>query len=394
MASPIRSLKVAGQLNGMRDPFARSWHSQMRFDELERAISTLPRARIGFYPTPLHKVANISRRYGVDIYLKREDLAGPGAISGSKTRLAEFIIGEALQQGVTHVLTVGAYISNSAMQLGAAALAAGLTPILFLYDNLAEGMPSNWRGNLLLDKLMGMEVHCFPRSPDMSQERVWDEVLYPAVEQRRIELEHQGHKVLVAPAGATHPSSVAAHLLTYSEIAAQCGALGFSPDHLYHTTGTGGVLPAFIAGRMLTDWSPTIRSIAISCYRPDNYIHEGIIADRVRSIFGLWGLASPSENEIMAQLDIDQRFIGPDYAVPSPESTAAIRELAACDAVFLGPIYTGKGFAGLLSHIREGRVAQGSSVVFLHTGDVSNLFEDARITGPLADDAEHHADQA
>jgi 1-aminocyclopropane-1-carboxylate deaminase/D-cysteine desulfhydrase-like pyridoxal-dependent ACC family enzyme len=356
----------------------------MTLDELEHAIGRFPRRRIGFYPTPLHKAENISRRYGVEIYFKREDMAGPGTISGSKVRPAEFIIGEALEQGVTHLLTVGAYLSNSATQLASAAIQAGIIPIVFLYDNLGEGHPSAWRGNLLLNKVMGIEVHCFPRKPDESQEKVWDQTLYPAVEVRKARLEAEGNKVLVAAAGAIHPSGLAAHLLTYKEISEQSHALGFRPDYLYHTTGTGGVLPAFVAGRLLTGGSPRIRSIAISSYRPDNYIHHGIIVERVKAIHSSLGQVPPTEDAIMAEIDIDQRFIGPDYAVPSTEGTAAIRELAASDAIFIGPVYTAKGFAGLLTHIREGKVPAGSEVVFLHTGDTSNLFEDPRITGAIS----------
>lgn len=277
----------------------------MTLDELEHAIGRFPRRRIGFYPTPLHKAENISRRYGVDIYFKREDMAGPGTISGSKVRPAEFIIGEALEQGVTHLLTVGAYLSNSATQLASAAIQAGITPIVFLYDNLGEGHPAAWRGNLLLNKVMGIEVHCFPRKPDESQEKVWDQTLYPAVEVRKAELEAEGNKVLVAAAGAIHPSGLAAHLLTYKEISEQSHALGFTPDYLYHTTGTGGVLPAFVAGRLLTGGSPRTRSIAISSYRPDNYIHHGIIVERVKAIHSSLGQVPPTEDAIMAEIDID-----------------------------------------------------------------------------------------
>lgn len=355
----------------------------MTLDELEAIVKTLPRKSIGFYPTPFHKAENISKKYGVDIYLKREDLSGPSAIGGSKIRLAEFIVGEALRDGVTHILTVGAYLSNSAAQIAAAALQSGITPILFLYDTMAEGYPSTWRGNLLLSKIMGIEVHCFPRKPEESQEKVWEDTLYPAVSKRTAELEALGHKVLYAPAGATHPASFPAHLLTFKEIADQSRTLKFEPRYIYHTTGTGGVLPAFAAARLLTNASCSIRSIAISSYRPDNFINHSIIVDRVREIFSVLGRSPPSDNAILEELDIDQRFIGPDYAVPTPESIEATKELASLDGIFLGPVYTAKGFAGLLSHIGERRIPTGSKVVFLHTGDTNNLFEDQRITGRL-----------
>jgi 1-aminocyclopropane-1-carboxylate deaminase/D-cysteine desulfhydrase-like pyridoxal-dependent ACC family enzyme len=158
--------------------------------ELDQLIVKLPRKHIGFYPTPFHKLENLSRNHRVNIFMKREDMAGPGTISGSKMRQAEFIIGQALKDDVDTIITQGVYLTNSGMQ-----------------------------------------------------------------------------------------------------------------------------------------------------------------------------------------------FAGENYAVPSAESTAAIRELARSDGVFIGPVYTDKGFAGMLDHARTGRIESGSNVAFLHTGDTGNLFETSGVVG-------------
>jgi cysteine synthase len=76
-------------------------------------------------------------------------------------------------------------------------------------------------------------------------------------------------------------------------------------------------------------------------------------------------------------------FIGEDYAVPTTESTAAIRELARAEGVFVGPVYTGKGLAGLLHHARSGLIPADSNVAFLHTGDTGNLFEIPEVVGHI-----------
>jgi 1-aminocyclopropane-1-carboxylate deaminase/D-cysteine desulfhydrase-like pyridoxal-dependent ACC family enzyme len=360
----------------------------MEFKELENYVLRFPRKSVGFYPTPFHKVGNISDKYNVNIFMKREDMAGPGTISGSKIRLAEFIVGSAIENGVTHILTVGAYLSNSAMQVAAAAIQAGIKPIVFLYDTMAEGLPKAYRGNLLLDQLMGVEVVYIPRAADESQEGIWDAKIFPAVETRKAELEAQGHKVMVAPAGAAHPVSFMAHTLTYKEMIEQARKLGVELDYIYHTTGTGSTLPGMIAAKLLTGnagGSVKIRSIAINSYRPENWVNREMIVERVKVIFQQFGQQVPADDVIRAEIDVDERFIGRDYAVPSEEGTAAIKELASCDAVFLGPVYTAKGFAGLLAHIREGRVPAGSNIAFLHTGDTGNLFEDPRIVGEVTE---------
>jgi 1-aminocyclopropane-1-carboxylate deaminase/D-cysteine desulfhydrase-like pyridoxal-dependent ACC family enzyme len=101
----------------------------------------------------------------------------------------------------------------------------------------------------------------------------------------------------------------------------------------------------------------------------------------VKDIFERFGMQPPGDNAILNEIDVDERFIGENYAVPSPESTAAIKELASHDGVFVGPVYTGKGFAGFLDHARTGRMEPGSNVAFLHTGDTGNLFEISKVVG-------------
>src|SRR5215475_9483096 len=132
----------------------------MDFTQFDTAINKLPRHRVGFYPTPFHPLPTLSAAYGINLFMKREDLAGPSAISGSKMRLAEFILGRAVEDGVTHVITQGAYLTNSGLQFAAACLRAQITPILVLTRNVARhGELGEFRGNYLLNKTMGVETH-------------------------------------------------------------------------------------------------------------------------------------------------------------------------------------------------------------------------------------------
>jgi hypothetical protein len=57
---------------------------------------------------------------------------------------------------------------------------------------------------------------------------------------------------------------------------------------------------------------------------------------------------------------------------PSPPPKASqIRELAQAEGVFVGPAYTGKGFASMLDHIYARHASSPAAhIAFLHTGDV------------------------
>ena len=52
----------------------------------------------------------------------------------------------------------------------------------------------------------------------------------------------------------------------------------------------------------------------------------------------------------------------------------AVRMLARLEGVFLDPVYSGKGMAGLIDLIRKGRFKSTENLVFLHTGGQVGLF--------------------
>jgi 1-aminocyclopropane-1-carboxylate deaminase/D-cysteine desulfhydrase-like pyridoxal-dependent ACC family enzyme len=81
-----------------------------------------------------------------------------------------------------------------------------------------------------------------------------------------------------------------------------------------------------------------------------------------------------SKLEAAADVVNDDGSAGPAYGVSTPESREALRVAARSDALLLDPIYTAKGFAGLLRWIREARVRRGETVLFLHTGGLPALF--------------------
>src|SRR5260370_1830078 len=56
------------------------------------------RLELALAPTPILKLDRLSRRLGVELHVKRDDLTGL-LESGNKVRKPEFLVGEALQQG-------------------------------------------------------------------------------------------------------------------------------------------------------------------------------------------------------------------------------------------------------------------------------------------------------
>jgi L-cysteate sulfo-lyase len=75
-----------------------------------------------------------------------------------------------------------------------------------------------------------------------------------------------------------------------------------------------------------------------------------------------------------ASVEVVASHAGPAYGVPHEAIIEAIRLAGQLEALALDPVYSGKGLAGLIALIRQGRWRKDENVVFLHTGGAPALF--------------------
>ena len=71
---------------------------------------------------------------------------------------------------------------------------------------------------------------------------------------------------------------------------------------------------------------------------------------------------------------LDDRHVGPGFGIVDAPTREAVHLLARTEGIVLDPTYTGKGFAGLLAHIRQGVVRPDEDAVFVHTGGTPLVF--------------------
>ena len=75
-----------------------------------------------------------------------------------------------------------------------------------------------------------------------------------------------------------------------------------------------------------------------------------------------------------ASVEVVAEHAGPAYGVPHEAAIEAIRLAGQFEALPLDPVYSGKGLAGLIALIRQGRWRNDEDVIFLHTGGAPALF--------------------
>lgn len=316
-----------------------------------KKLSDFSRIPFGVMPTPLYKLENISREFGKNIYIKRDDMIGV-ALGGNKVRKLEYLLADARDQGADVVLTAGGPQSNHAMLTAACASRIGMKTILVLKK---RGELTG--GNLILDDIFNAEV-CLVDTDS------YDDV-YAEMHRMMDELRKGGHTPYFIPVGGSVPMGSLGYVGCTEEIAAQSKALGVNFDAIVSATGSGGTYAGLTYGAKLN--LPGARSVGIGvCDDP----FEEITFDLMNGLKDLLEADVPVERE-----DIHIRYhIGPGYAIPSPEGCAAVRRLARSEGILVDPVYTGKALAGMFKLLEEGYFMGEENILFVHTGGAGALF--------------------
>ena len=325
-------------------------------EELRRRIGQVPQVDIGHFPTPLEQCPRLSAVLGGPrIYIKREDCSGL-AFGGNKVRQLAFTIGEAVHRGAdTIVLGAGGSQSNHCRQAAAAAARLGLK----CYLCLSRDHKSVMQGNLLLDYLAGANVKLVdaPRGPEL------DAVKYALAG----ELEADGLKPYVIAGPRSNALAAVAFASCIAEIHEQQGALGIDADWIYAAGSAGGTQAGSILGSKALGMK--LKPVGIASMRlVDRIERVQIAATDAAKILDL-DLQIPRE-----EVHNTDAYVGESYGVLTSECIEALKLVAQTEGIFLDAVYTSKAFAGLIDHIRQGKIASDETVIFLHTGGTPTLF--------------------
>ncbi|RSM69322.1 D-cysteine desulfhydrase [Amycolatopsis sp. WAC 01375] len=313
---------------------------------------------LGHFPTPLEPMERLasvlSRKYRrvPNLWIKRDDCTGL-ATGGNKTRKLEFLVGEALEQGADTLITQGATQSNHARQTAAAAARAGLECRLLLEQRQIRDEEYERSGNVLLDELLGAQiVDRLPAGTDMAA----------AMDSLADDLRAEGRKPYVIPGGGSNPVGA----LGYVECAAELDAAPVPVDWVVHATGSTGTQAGLVAGLRAVH-SPAL-VLGVSVRQPEQKQVDAVytLAARTGELLG----AEVLRDDVL----VDDRWVGDGYGVPTEAMTDAMSLLATTEGILLDPVYSGKGFAGLLGAIADERFDETDNVVFVHTGGVAGLF--------------------
>ena len=328
--------------------------------QLLDALERVPRRLLGTYPTPLIHLEKLSRELGRAVYVKRDDTLGPAA-GGNKTRKLEHLLADAIERGAEKVVTVGGSQSNHARLTAAAARMFGLEPHLLLFGN----RPERAGGNLLLDELIGAELHFIPPGPIARRACTFEELDEYVREQASSRVgEHY-----YVPLGGSNGLGSVGYVRAALEIEEQAGAADIAEAWIVLATGSGGTLAGLLAGLKTIGSSLRVIGVDVASIWKDYPELVARLANDAIELLGLPVTVEPADVSL-----IERTYVGKGYAVPTEEGMAAIRRLLQTEGLLLDPTYTGKAFAGLLDLLASGHFGDTDPVIFWHTGGLPGLF--------------------
>ena len=318
-------------------------------------VLSYPRFRLTSLPTPMERALKLGRELGVELLVKRDDVMEL-CFGGNKVRKLEFLVGDALRRGCDVLITRGATHSNHVRLMAAAARKAGLG----VYAVITPPGSMAVQGNILLDRLLGAELIYVEKSEEA------DEVMKNLAERLRSE----GRRPYIIPAGGASEVGVLGYALAALEIMQQSLEMGFKPDYIVHSTGTGATQAGLTLGLKLLG-AENVKVVGVANGRRAEEMLEKLtkLFNSATKMLDL-NLKATEEDFIV----YDEYGFG-GYGVITKEVVETIKHVARVEGLLLDPVYTAKAMYGLTDLTQRGEIKKGSNVIFIHTGGTPIPFQ-------------------
>jgi len=296
---------------------------------------------------------------GPNLWVKRDDCTGLSS-GGNKTRKLEFLMADAIERKADTIITLGGTQSNHARQTTAIAAKMGMECHLLLenptdYDDKAYV----YGGNVMLDQLHGSTISRQAYGADMNR----------AAEDLAQQLRNNGKNPYIIPVGGSNEIGALGYVNAALELTTQANDRSLQIDHLVHATGSAGTQAGLLVGMEGINSGIPVYGVNVSRPRQEQ---EELVFDLAQRTAVYLGLNSDvvKKEKVIANGD----YFGDGYGLPTPAMVEAVKLAAQYEGILLDPVYSGKGFSGLIDLIRKGHFKKGENVVFLHTGGSISLF--------------------
>ncbi|NCB92985.1 MAG: pyridoxal-phosphate dependent enzyme [Clostridia bacterium] len=342
-------------------------------EEMEKILYGHPFSKkIPLWETPIQEVFGWEET-GDRFFMKRDDLLG-FSFGGNKVRFAKQFFEDMEKKCCDSMIIYGNYHSNLCRILSAACAREGI-PCYMIYnqDDIREEQED---GNSILIKEQGVvAVSCHKGN------------IAEAVSYAMDTLRQMGHNPyyiygdIYGEGNETVPME--AYVQTYQEIRLQEKKLRHQFDYIFLASSTNATQSGLLAGKLLEEPTklseesanpsegsgPHIVGISVS-----RNMTRGmqVIEKDVTAYFEK--MHQPLPEKWKEEIDFQDAWLSGGYGEYGKEIEDVIQKMYAQNAIALDPVYTGKGFYGMIEYLKQEKI-QGKNVLFLHTGGTPLFFD-------------------
>lgn len=275
-------------------------------------------------PTTLVKT-KWTEKYGIELYIKRDDLIHP-IISGNKWRKLAGFFRHYPRDGYTVLTTYGGAYSNHLVATAATCAAMGIPT-----TGVIRGEePKNLNPVLTMCKLYGMELVYVSREQYRAMNRTEGIV---------------GDQLHIPEGGAgVKGTEGCREILRESDLS--------RIDKIYVSCGTGTTITGMVESLVGRDHLPELYGIQV-------LKGEGYIAQDIKKDYGI-------ENVVI----YDEYHCG-GYAKTNEELMSFIKDFTRETGVLLDPVYTGKMMLAIYKLCENNSIKRGEEILAIHTGGLT-----------------------
>ena len=200
--------------------------------------------------------------------------------------------------------------------------------------------------------MMRLNIERHPGGTDMNGELA-------AVGER---LRAQDDVPYLVPGGGSNTVGALGYAHVAVETMTQTNEMGLKIDLFVHATGLMGISAGLVVGFEALNSGIHVRDIGV--HNPRDRQEPAVHAQADKAAKEKLDLPGIRRDEVQANCE----YVSGGYGIPTDGMVEALGMPARLEGIFLGPVYSGKGMAGLIELVCKKTWTADQNIVFLHAG--------------------------
>ena len=329
----------------MSNCFPKTSGHNFLLDRYPSLKTVLPVADLGTYPTPVNPLANLSRRFGHDIRIKRDDLTS-SIYGGNKVRKLEFLLGDVLSCGYENVRTLGGVGSHHLLATARFASRAGLQVWAVTFPQ-----PITTHTLAVKTAIAKENIRLFPARSLMDVPHSFYKMLRASAREQK--------KLYPIAAGGSSTLGVLGYVSAALELRNQIKrGETTKPDIIVVPLGSCGTAAGLLLGLKMAGLPCTIHGVRVTSSIVANSFNVYRLAWDAARLLNRLGVPAKSalsrpSSKACVKLHISGEQLGGGYGHITRRAKEAQRLSADLEGLTLDPTYTSKAMAHIISECKK-----------------------------------------